>query len=262
MPDALRVIREHTLPGRGDIYYYQDLNHVRGRILRDVKLAPDNKFLDIGAGDGWFAVQASRFLTNGLVAAIDLSLQEAVAAAAQARAVENPNTWFLTMDALQLAFRETAFDVIGSFMSLQDICSGIMDLQRLLGEIARVLRPEGLVLIATVTPEDAETESQKIGIELYSFIRACFFSKAEIIQALDAAKFQIEDVRFYYTGVNLSPASALDFIKFECSWWQETFHLPTVNWETAWETFGERFKMLGGLEVDAKITVLLARKTM
>lgn len=262
MDGQLLVIREYELVDEAKdwTYYFDDLNDVRRRIVRDLGLEHDLKLLDIGTGDGWFPMALREVVSHGLVATIELAVNEAENAARRARKVGDKGTRFLSMDAYRLGFPADLFDGVGTFLAIQDICASPDDLFRLTAQVARVVKPGGFFVIATVTPEDAETESQKLGIELYQFIRAGYFSKRELSAALEANGFVLEPFRFYHTGVNLSPDSALEFVKFQCSWWVDTFEMPTVDWRTTWSKFGPLIQAAGGVEVDAKITVILGRK--
>jgi ubiquinone/menaquinone biosynthesis C-methylase UbiE len=262
MDAPLPVIRDYELidDAKDWTYYFDDLNDVRRRIVRDLNLSLDLRVLDIGTGDGWFPLVLKELLPKGLVATIELAANEAENAARRAHKVGDRSTHFLSMDAYQLGFPDAVFDGAGTFLAIQDICASTDDLDRLIGQVARVLKPRGFFVIATVTPEDAETESQRAAIELYQFIRAGYFSKEELATALRANRFEVEPPRFYYTGVNLSPESALEFVKFQCGWWVDTFQMPTIDWRTTWSKFGARIEAIGGAEVDAKVTVLLGRK--
>lgn len=262
MDSRLPVIREYELldDSKDWTYYFDDLNDVRRRIIRDLGLSPDLKLLDIGTGDGWFPLALREVVTHGLVATIELAVNESENAARRAKKVGDKGTLFLSMDAYRLGFPADCFDGVGTFLAIQDICASVDDLNRLSAQVERVLKPGGFFLIATVTPEDAETESQKLGVELYQFIRAGYFTKSELTAAMEANGLHVEPYRFFKTGVNLSPESALEFVKFQCSWWVDTFEMPTVDWRTTWGKFGPRIQAAGGVEVDAKITVALARK--
>jgi ubiquinone/menaquinone biosynthesis C-methylase UbiE len=262
MDAPLAVIRDYELvdDAKDWTYYFDDLNDVRRRIVRDLNLTPNLRLLDIGTGDGWFPLALKELLPNSLVATIELAANEAENAARRAHKVGDRGTHFLSMDAYQLGFPDALFDGVGTFLAIQDICASADDLDRLISQVARVLKPNGFFVVATVTPEDAETESQRTAIELYQFIRAGYFSKEELNTALRANGFDVEPPRFYYTGVNLSPESALEFVKFQCGWWVDTFQMPTIDWRSTWSRFGMRIEANEGAEVDAKITVLLARK--
>jgi ubiquinone/menaquinone biosynthesis C-methylase UbiE len=262
MEDELPAIRDYERidEAKDWTYYFDDLNDVRRRIVRDLALAPDLKLLDIGTGDGWFPLALKESVPKGLVVTVELAANEAENASRRARKVGDSGTRFLSMDAYQLGFPEALFDGVGTFLAIQDICASEDDLARLTAQVARVLKPRGLFVLATVTPEDAENDSQAIGIELYQFIRAGYFSKAEIMSVLRANGFGVESNRFYYTGVDLSPESAIEFVKFQCGWWVDTYQMPTIDWRTTWSKFGPRIVAAGGVQVDSKITVILARK--
>jgi ubiquinone/menaquinone biosynthesis C-methylase UbiE len=262
MHDQLPIIRDYELndDARDFTYYFDDMNDVRRRIVRDLALRGDSSFLDIGTGDGWFPMAFQEVLRFGLVATIELAANEAANAQRRARKLADLRTQFLSMDAYQLGFADASFDIAGSFLAVQDICASVEDLTRLSSEVSRVLRPGGTFVIATITPEDAENDSQRLGIELYRFIRAGYFSKEELRSGLQPAGFKIDDFRFYYTGVDLSPQSAMQFIKFQCGWWVDTYQMPTVDWRTTWRRFGPRIEALNGVQVDSKITVVVARK--
>lgn len=262
MKEPHPVIREFELidPEKDFTYYFDDLNDVRRRIVQDLSIATYEKFLDVGTGDGWFPMAVQESLPHSLVATIELSADEAAIAQGRARKLGDNQTNFLSMDGYEMGFAGEVFDGAGTFLAVQDICSTTEELYRFTSEIARVLKPNGLLAIATITPEDAETESQRLAIELYRYIRAGYFSKAELEQGLIESGFVVEPFRFYQTGVNLAPHAALEFIKFQCEWWVDTFQMPTVDWRTTWEKFGPRIEALGGVEVDAKISVVTARK--
>ncbi len=262
MIDQLPTIRDYELvdDARDWTYYFDDLNDVRRRIVRDLDLRSVRRFLDVGTGDGWFPMAVQEAVPQTLVSTIELAINEAENAQRRARKVGDRSTRFLSMDAYHMGFASGCFDASGSFLAVQDICASTDDLERLMSEIGRVLKPGGRTVIATITPEDAENESQRLGIELYQFIRAGYFSKEELTEGLEHAGFHNDGFRFYYTGVDLAPSAALEFIKFQCGWWVDTFQMPTVKWQTTWRKFGPRIEGLNGVQVDAKITVALAHK--
>lgn len=251
---GLRVIREFQS-------YYDDLNGVRRAIVHRIPIAPGQRWLDIGTGDGWFALEIERAAPPQVVVGIDLARCEVELARQHARDSGSRFSAFVQMDAYRLGFPSGAFDGVGTFLALQDICLDLPSLNRLFGEINRVLKPGGWLALATTTPEDAETPSQRLALEIYQYIRAGFFTKAEIRAALEQTGFQVEHVEFYPTGVNLDPEEAMAFIQFECDWLQRAYGWPDKpDWRAVWARFEPRIRALGGLEVDAKVTFFLARK--
>lgn len=251
---GLRVIREFQS-------YYDDLNGVRRAIVNRIPVAPGQRWLDIGTGDGWFALEIERALSPRVVIGIDLARCEVELARQHAWDSHSRLSAFVQMDAYRLGFPSGTFDGVGTFLALQDICLDLLSMHRLFGEINRVLRPGGWFALATTTPEDAETPSQKLALEIYQYIRAGFFTKAEIQEALERVGFQVEHLEFYLTGVNLDPEEAKAFIQFECDWLERAYGWRNKpDWQAVWARFEPRIRALGGLEVDAKVTFFLARK--
>ncbi|WP_322799900.1 class I SAM-dependent methyltransferase [Thermoflexus sp.] len=251
---GLRVIREFQS-------YYDDLNGVRRAIVNRIPVAPGQRWLDIGTGDGWFALEIERALSPRVVIGIDLARCEVELARQHAWDSHSRLSAFVQMDAYRLGFPSGTFDGVGTFLALQDICLDLLSMHRLFGEINRVLRPGGWFALATTTPEDAETPSQKLALEIYQYIRAGFFTKAEIQEALERVGFQVEHLEFYPTGVNLDPEEAKAFIQFECDWLERAYGWRNKpDWQAVWARFEPRIRALGGLEVDAKVTFFLARK--
>jgi len=251
---GLRVIREFQS-------YYDDLNGVRRAIVERIPIAPGQRWLDIGTGDGWFALEIERALSPQVVIGIDLARCEVELARQHAQDSRSRLSAFVQMDAYRLGFPGGAFDGVGTFLALQDICLDLPSMYRLFEEVYRVLRPWGWFALATTTPEDAETPSQQLALEIYRYIRAGFFTKAEIQEALERTGFQLEHVEFYPTGVNLDPEEAKAFIQFECEWLERAYGWRNKpDWQAVWARFEPRIRALGGLEVDAKVTFFLARK--
>lgn len=261
MTQGIPVIRDYKydVPGKGRICYFEDLNDARRRILQDLNLPPTASFLDVGTGDGWFALEAHRLLPGGLTATIELGWDD-VDDVSRSYIVDPRRIHFLRMDAYRQGFKDNAFDVAGSFLAVQDISFSLDELTRLTVETARVVKPGGAIIIVTITPEDAETEGQRLGIEMYRYIRAGYFSQAQVLAAIHAAHLDPEPVRFYATGVNLNLEAALRFVKFQTGFWKQYYQLETPDWTDVWERFRSRIEAAGGLEVEAKLTVFVARK--
>jgi SAM-dependent methyltransferase len=106
---------------------------------RAVAGAPRNA-LDVGCGEGRFC----RMLKSQGVDSVGIDPTPALIAAARARDAGGP---YLKASAERLPFRDETFDLVVSYLSLIDI----PDLQAAIGEMARVLRPGGAMLIANLT---------------------------------------------------------------------------------------------------------------
>ena len=97
----------------------------------------DLDILEVGCGTGWFCPQLARF---GRVIGTDLS--DEVLERAQARW---PGVGFIAGDFATLPLGERAFDVVVSL----EVLSHVADQPAFLARIARLLRPNGLLLLAT-----------------------------------------------------------------------------------------------------------------
>lgn len=97
------------------------------------------KALDVGCGEGRFC----RMLKPHGIAVTGIDPTPALLAAAQAR---DPECMFLEAAAERLPFDDNAFDLVVSYLSLIDIS----DVQAAISEMARVLTPGGVLLIANL----------------------------------------------------------------------------------------------------------------
>jgi SAM-dependent methyltransferase len=103
---------------------------------------PGELTVDIGCGEGRVSRDLAAF--GHRVVGLDASMAMARAAA------EHPGSSgpVLLADAASLPFRDSCADLAVAFMSLQDVD----DLEAAIEEIARVLRPQGVLLMAIVHP--------------------------------------------------------------------------------------------------------------
>jgi SAM-dependent methyltransferase len=106
---------------------------------RAVAGSPRNA-LDVGCGEGRFC----RMLKSNGVDAVGIDPTPALIAAARARDVRGT---YLEAPAERLPFRDQAFDLVVSYLSLIDI----PDVHVAIPEMARVLKPGGTLLIANLT---------------------------------------------------------------------------------------------------------------
>jgi SAM-dependent methyltransferase len=98
--------------------------------------------LDVGCGEG----HNTRLLADrgATVIAVDVSVAFIEAAASEHR----PGIAFVVGDGADLPFRGSALDFVTAFMSLMDVG----DPERVLQEVARVLKPGGFVQVSVVHP--------------------------------------------------------------------------------------------------------------
>ncbi len=132
-----------------EAYYrpWEDQGRLRARIWRDrvervASLAPPpGRLLDVGCGTGTFLERARA--RGWDVAGTELSRTGAAAARAAGLAVAEGELW-------EAGFPEGTFDVVTCWHVIEHVA----DPRRLVGEIARVLRPGGALVLATPNLED------------------------------------------------------------------------------------------------------------
>lgn len=122
------------------------LRRVRDRVLREAKITPGDRLLDLGAGRGLVALGARKRLTDeGSVVACDLSLGALLECRRRADE-EDPAGGRLHLvggDALALPFRADVFDAA----TTRSVLMYVKDRRRALQELFRVLRPGGRLSI-------------------------------------------------------------------------------------------------------------------
>lgn len=97
----------------------------------------DLQIVEVGCGAGWFCPTLKQF---GHVAAVDLS--DEVLARARRRV---PDVDFIAGDVMALTFEENVFDVIVAIETL----AHIEDQDAFVAKLARMLRPGGLIMLAS-----------------------------------------------------------------------------------------------------------------
>jgi SAM-dependent methyltransferase len=105
-------------------------------LLKSLRLA-DPEILDFGCGTGWFTEQLSRV---GRAKGIDLS-QTAIA---RAKATY-PHVPFVAANLFEMSFPAEQFDVVVS----QEVLAHVEDPDRYVDIIARILKPNGYLIITT-----------------------------------------------------------------------------------------------------------------
>lgn len=98
---------------------------------------PELRIIDVGCGAGWLCPELQRF---GTVTATDLSAS--VLSRAQARM---PDVSFVAGDFMNLQFDNKGFDVVVSL----EMLAHVADQSAFIAKIARLLRPGGMLILAT-----------------------------------------------------------------------------------------------------------------
>jgi malonyl-CoA O-methyltransferase len=119
-------------------------NELLGR-LDELKVAP-RAVLDLGAGTGHASRALKRRYPQALTVAVDIAPGMLARARAQSRWLRRFER--VRADAYTLPFRDASFDLVFSSLMLQ-WCD---DLEAVFAELARVLKPGGLLLFSTFGP--------------------------------------------------------------------------------------------------------------
>lgn len=124
-----------------------------------VKMQPQ-QVMDLGAGTGFLSHQVRQYYADAQLYAVDLS--EAMLQQSRAKLCPEPSWWqklnpfatvdrvaFINADAYQLPFVDNSMDMLVSSLMLQ-WCD---ELPKVLAECRRVLRPNGVLFIASLGPD-------------------------------------------------------------------------------------------------------------
>lgn len=128
----------------------------RERLLGLIEWRGDERVLDAGCGRGLMLIGAARRLTTGRAIGIDIwsardqsgNSAEATLENARREGVSN-RVEVRTADVRSLPFPDEVFEVVISHLVIHNLASA-KDRAQAIGEIARVLKPAGLALIADI----------------------------------------------------------------------------------------------------------------
>jgi ubiquinone/menaquinone biosynthesis C-methylase UbiE len=121
----------------------------RRRSFRELAVAagirPGDRVLDVGCGTGYFArLLAQTIGPEGSVVGVDAAPEMVAHAASRSRSAANLT--FEVGNAVALNFPDSSFDVVVSSLTMHHLAAA--DQLPAMGEISRVMRPGGTVLIA------------------------------------------------------------------------------------------------------------------
>jgi ubiquinone/menaquinone biosynthesis methyltransferase len=122
----------------------------RTRAVELSGLGPGDRALDVCCGTGDFAIALKRAVgVDGEVAGLDFS--EAMLEVARAKSAElGVEIGYLQGNALQLPYEDGSFDAATVGFGIRNV----VDLQRALGEMRRVVRPGGRVVVLEISTPD------------------------------------------------------------------------------------------------------------
>lgn len=132
----------------------------RRRVIQLARLRHSSCLLDVGAGTGDLAREASAQFPRAKVVAADFTLE--MMRAGQKNGALN----FAAADALQLPFRDSLFDAVASGFFMRNV----IDLQKSLQEQYRVLKNGGRIVILDTTRPTKNVLSPLIWLHMHVII--------------------------------------------------------------------------------------------
>jgi SAM-dependent methyltransferase len=128
----------------------------RERLLDQIAWRGDEEVLDVGCGRGLMLVGAAKRLATGKATGIDVWQGEDLSGNRPEATLENarregvlPRVQVQTADMRRLPFADGSFDIVVSCAAIHNLYHR-QDREQAIREIARVLKPDGQVLIADV----------------------------------------------------------------------------------------------------------------
>lgn len=173
--------------------------------LREANLQPGQRFLDVGCGTGRPAIRLAQAIgcdiTGITVSATQIGLANE---RAQAEGVSD-RVQFQYGDAMAMPFPDNSFDAAWAFESMFHM----PDRAQVLGEINRVLRPGGVLLIADGIEIAPMTEQQRM--ILYSaFAVGSFVTKEQYAEDVRAAGMESVEVLDVSTNIKKTVSKTLE----------------------------------------------------
>lgn len=140
------------------------LNRVRNRVLKNAKLRKGHNVLDVGAGTGLLALEASKRVgPTGYVIATDISADALDECLRQSKhQAESAAIGAVVGDVLHLPFADEAFDAV----VIRSVLIYVSDKQQGIQELHRVVCPSGWVSVFEPINEVSEAAMQRWPLEL------------------------------------------------------------------------------------------------
>ncbi len=174
------------------------------RICRKLRLSPDDHLLEIGTGWGGFATQAARDFGSRVTTTTISQRQYEYTVQRVNEAGLNDRVTVLLKDYRELRALPNRFDKIVSIEMIEAI--GHTFYKTFFKCCSELLKPDGMMLLQTITIEDQRYERSKRSVDFikrYVFPGSCIPSVTALCnaaaRATDMRFFQLEDIGFHYS---------------------------------------------------------------
>ncbi|MEA2089202.1 MAG: class I SAM-dependent methyltransferase [Thermoproteota archaeon] len=244
--------------------YWVKLKGMRTSVSRDLELTVGMKVLDVGTGWGFFAIEMAKQVEKGEIIGIDIVPGDVNRAKELIRKAEvADNVEILRIDAKKLSFPKNCFDLAVSFLGMRDVhmTRGKEGVKETTKEMVRVTKPSGKIALCITPPEDAETEDQKLAIEVEGKV----FGAKSLPKKIYADIFRENNVvlkktKAYYTNKKLTAKQATIELKEGIEIARNIYGKAVPEFKDVWGRYGKKIEAFG-YGMYSKIVMLVGEKT-
>ena len=243
--------------------YWVELGGVRSIIAFD--LAEDGAvlLLDVACGWGLYTFHLASYHPRGRVVAVDIipsafSNLRRRRPGAHVPDVIDP----LMADAAKLPIRDSVFDLSTSFLGMRDIhmTQSLRGVEDANGEMFRTLKRGGRIALAVTPPDLAETEDQRIAIEVEGEVFGARSLPSTFYEELFQGNgIELSGVKTYSTGGKMTAEQAQRELRDGIEIAGDIYKRYPPNFEDVWRRYGPSIKR-HGYGMYSKITVFVGTK--
>ena len=186
------------------------------RTVTNLKLPAGAKVLDVGCGTGASALPAAQAVSkNGLVVGVDLAARLLDRARAKASAASLDNVEFRVADMTALNYPDANFDAVVSVFSV----FFVPDMERLVRELWRMVRPGGKLAVTTWGPRIFEPAYSRwlVAVEKERPDLASAFNPWDRITDIVSVRKLLEDGGA--KDVEVIPEEGVQMLRSADDWW-------------------------------------------
>jgi len=243
--------------------YWDELGGVRGAIAAHLAEDEAALVLDVACGWGYYTLELASRHSMGRVVAVDIVSSAFSNLRRKQRETRVPGVIDpLMADAALLPLRNEVFDLSTSFLGMRDIhmTQGRSGVEKTNREMFRTLRRGGRIALAVTPPDLAETEDQRIAIEVEGEVFGARSPPSTLYKELfRRSDIELLEVKTYSTGGKMTPEQARRELRDGLEIAQEVYGSDVPAFEEVWERYGPVIER-HGYGMYSKITVLIGRK--